>query len=48
VNKQLYVLPPWYDVDTPDNLEFLRSHIQAMKLSVTSDLPGKTMQSLGI
>lgn len=48
MNKQLYVLPPWYDVDTPDNLEFLRSHIQAMKHSGTSDLPGKTMQSLGI
>ncbi len=48
MNKQLYVLPPWYDVDTPDNLEFLRSHIRAMKLSGTSDLPGKTMQSLEI
>ena len=48
INKQLYVLPPWYDVDTPDNLEFLRSHIQAMKLSGTSDIPDKTMQSLKI
>jgi rSAM/selenodomain-associated transferase 1 len=48
MNKQLYVLPPWYDVDTPDNLEFLRSHIRAMKLSGTSDLPSKTMQSLEI
>ena len=48
VNKQLYVLPPWYDVDTPDNLEFLRSHIQAMKLSGSSDIPDKTMLSLKI
>ena len=48
INKQLYVLPPWYDVDTSDNLEFLRSHIRAMKLSGTSDLPSKTMQSLEI
>ncbi len=48
MNKQLYALPPWYDVDTPDNLEFLRSHIQAMKQSGTSDLPRKTMQFLGI
>ena len=46
INKQLYVLPPWYDVDTPDSLEFLRSHIQAMKLSGTSDIPNKTMQYL--
>ena len=48
INKQLYVLPPWYDVDTPDNLEFLRSHIQAMKLSGASDIPDKTMLSLKI
>ncbi len=45
-NKPLYVLPPWYDVDTLDNLEFLRSHIHAMKLSGSSELPGKTMQFL--
>ena len=48
INKQLYVLPPWYDVDTPDNLEFLRSHIQAMKLSGSSGIPDKTMLSLKI
>ncbi len=48
INKQLYVLPPWYDVDTLDDLEFLRSHIQAMKYSDASDIPDKTMQSLKI
>ncbi len=48
MSKQLYALPPWYDVDNPDNLEFLRSHIQAMKLSGASDIPDKTMQSLKI
>ncbi|MCP4251814.1 MAG: glycosyltransferase [Candidatus Scalindua sp.] len=48
INKQLYVLPPWYDVDTPDDLEFLRSHIQAIKYSGASDIPDKTMQSLKI
>jgi len=48
INKQLYVLPPWYDVDTTDNLEFLRSHIQAMKHSGVSDIPDKTMLSLKI
>jgi len=33
LNKQLFVLPPWYDIDTPFDLEFLRSHILAMSLS---------------
>jgi uncharacterized protein len=47
-NKRLYVLPPWYDVDTPDSLEFLRSHILAMKLSGNEDVPEKTMRSLRI
>lgn len=48
VNKQIYVLPPWYDVDTSGSLEFLRSHILAMKLSGSLDTPGKTTQFLGI
>ncbi len=48
INKQLYVLPPWYDVDTSDNLEFLRSHILAMKMSGNEDIPEKTLQFLEI
>ncbi len=48
INKQLYVLPPWYDVDTPDNLEFLRSHIHAMKMSGYEDIPEKTLRFLKI
>jgi rSAM/selenodomain-associated transferase 1 len=48
INKQLYVLPPWYDVDTSDNLEFLRSHILAMKISGNEDIPEKTLQFLKI
>jgi len=27
----LGLLPPWYDVDTPEDLNFLRVHIQALK-----------------
>ena len=48
INKQLYVLPPWYDVDTSDNLEFLRTHILSMKMSDNSEFPNNTMQFLKI
>jgi hypothetical protein len=48
INKQLYVLPPWYDVDTSDNLEFLRSHILSMKMSENEDVPEKTLRFLKI
>ncbi len=48
LNKQFYLLPPWYDVDTPEDLKFLRSHILAMKLSGASDIPMSTMQFLKI
>ena len=29
----LGVLPPWYDIDTAEDLEFLQAHISAMRLS---------------
>ena len=48
LNKQMYVRPPWYDVDTLDNLEFLRSHIRSMKMSDNSELPYNTMQFLKV
>ncbi len=48
INKQLYVLPPWYDVDTSDNLEFLSSHILSMKISGNEDIPEKTLRFLKI
>ena len=48
IHKQLCVLPPWYDVDTSDNLEFLRSHILSMKMSGNEDIPEKTLQFLKI
>ena len=30
---QLGLLPPWYDVDTPSDLRFLRDHLFAMRLA---------------
>jgi rSAM/selenodomain-associated transferase 1 len=30
VNRSLALLPPWYDVDTPDDWELLRGHVAAM------------------
>lgn len=47
-NKQLCILPPWYDVDTPDSLEFLRSHLLSMKMSGNEDIPEKTLRFLRI
>ncbi len=47
-NKQLCILPPWYDVDTPDSLEFLRSHLLSMKMSGNEDIPEKTLRFLKI
>ena len=47
-SKQLSILPPWYDVDTPDGLEFLRSHLLSMKMSGNEDLPEKTLRFLKI
>ncbi len=46
--KQLCVLPPWYDVDTSDNLNFLKTHILAMKMSGLEDMPDNTARFLNI
>jgi hypothetical protein len=48
LNTQLYVLPPWYDVDTSEDLEFLRSHLLAMRMSGVEEVPERTMQLLKI
>ena len=32
-NAQLGLLPPWYDVDTPSDLQFFRDHLSAMRLA---------------
>lgn len=36
VNVTLKLLPPWYDVDTPEDLTFLHAHLSAMRLSENS------------
>lgn len=36
IDATLKLLPPWYDVDTPDDLAFLRAHLFAMRLSENS------------
>lgn len=48
LNTQVYVLPPWYDVDTSEDLEFLRSHLLAMRMSGIEEVPERTMQFLKI
>ena len=36
IDATLKLLPPWYDVDTPDDLAFLHAHLSAMRLSENS------------
>ena len=48
MNRKLYILPPWYDVDTSSDLEFLKSHLLAMRLSGMTEIPDKTAQFLKI
>lgn len=33
VNVTFKLLPPWYDVDTPEDLAFLHAHLSAMQLA---------------
>lgn len=46
--KKLYVLPPWYDVDTSDDLRFLKAHLLALKMSDNEEMPEKTAKFLKI
>lgn len=48
VKESLCLLPPWYDIDTSKDLEFLKSHLLAMKMSERKDLPENTLQLLNI
>ena len=48
LNTQVYILPPWYDVDTSEDLEFLKSHLLAMRMSGVEEVPDRTMQLLQI
>ncbi len=38
----LKLLPVWYDVDSKDDLEMLKGHLDAMKLSGEKELPEQT------
>jgi uncharacterized protein len=48
MNAQVYVLPPWYDVDTSEDLEFLKSHLLAMRMSGIEEIPERTTHLLKI
>lgn len=39
-------LPPWYDVDTVDDLDFLVYHLSLLMASGVSDLPHLTVDAL--
>ncbi len=32
IHAKLHLLPVWYDVDTPDDLDFLHAHLSAMRI----------------
>lgn len=46
--SKFHVLSPWYDVDTPNDLTFLRSHLLAMKMSGENEIPGNTTKFLKV
>ena len=45
-NATLGLLPPWYDVDTPSDLKFLRDHLFAMRLTGCRDPAPTTEREL--
>ena len=45
IDATLKLLPPWYDVDTPEDLAFLHAHLSAMRLSENS-VPAIRTESL--
>ncbi|MDA0746937.1 MAG: TIGR04282 family arsenosugar biosynthesis glycosyltransferase [bacterium] len=42
----LGLLPPWYDVDTPEELDILLAHARALEQSGSSDTPRHTLACL--
>ena len=40
IEASLGLLPPWYDIDTPEDLAFLQAHLSAMRLA------GDTVQAV--
>ena len=47
IGARLGLLPPWYDVDTPPDLRFLRDHLSAMRLAGCRVPCPKTERELG-
>ncbi len=44
--KSLHLLPPWYDVDTPDELEFLKTHLTGLVLAGKDIICKETLKIL--
>ena len=47
IDARLGLLPPWYDVDTPPDLRFLRDHLFAMRLAGCRAPSPRTERELG-
>ena len=45
-NARLALLPPWYDVDTLDDVRMLHGHLAAMRLAGFDNLPRRTEELL--
>ena len=45
-NAKLHLLPPWYDVDTPEDLDFLHTHLSAIRLAEGTVQVGRTEKIL--
>ncbi len=43
-NFSLHLLPPWYDVDTLDDLYGLRGHLAAMQAAEETEIPPRTSE----
>ncbi len=48
IGASLALLPPWYDVDTVDDVHMLRGHLTAMRHTDPSTALGKTERLLDL
>lgn len=46
INVKLRLLPVWYDVDTPEDLDFLQAHLSALRLAEGSVQAVRTEKTL--
>ena len=46
IDASLSMLPPWYDVDTPEELDFLAAHMKAISLSGGNPESPETLRML--